>query len=492
MATSVSPGKHAAELKKISLLPFVAVLYAYCAGGPFAFEAMVSTAGPGMALLFILIVPWLFSVPISLATAEMATAMPVEGGFYRWTRAAFGDFWGFQCGWWNWTGTFFMWASYGAVLADYVAQIAPVESKLLHWSMAFAFLLLVAALNILGIRVVGNLTLVLLALQMAPVVIFTWLGVTHAQFNPFHPWIPPDRPWREVYGTGLALALWIYSGYEQVSTVIEEVEDPVRNFPRGLAIVVPLAALSFFLPVAAGLAALGNWQEWQTAYLVTAARLVGGHGLEVAMFTAAVLCTFVLLDSTVLSVSRVPFTMAEDGYLHSSLAKLHPRFKTPVLAILISTLACAALATRSVTELIAIYAWMRSATSVLTLLSLWQLRKIAPNLERSFVVPGDCSCGRAHLAICLGAFQQRSVSSAVGLGMPDVGTCRLPGWQMVAPFGLAVRPPSQLPRRRQSRSGRIFRATWRFCFVPGYDQAVSSRCSKVTQDVTASDKIWQA
>jgi len=80
------------KLKKISLVPFVAVLYAYCAGGPFDYEAMVSTSGPGMTLLFILIVPWLFSVPMALASAEMATAMPVEGGFYRWTRAAFGDF----------------------------------------------------------------------------------------------------------------------------------------------------------------------------------------------------------------------------------------------------------------------------------------------------------------------------------------------------------------------------------------------------------------
>src|SRR2546421_7913321 len=97
MASSPSqtlPGTQArrtGKLKKISLIPFVAVLYAYCAGGPFDYEAMVSTSGPGMALLFILIVPWLFSVPMALASAEMATAMPVEGGFYRWTRAAFGD-----------------------------------------------------------------------------------------------------------------------------------------------------------------------------------------------------------------------------------------------------------------------------------------------------------------------------------------------------------------------------------------------------------------
>ncbi len=401
MASSPSqtlPGTQArrtGKLKKISLIPFVAVLYAYCAGGPFDYEAMVSTSGPGMALLFILIVPWLFSVPMAQASAEMATEMPVEGGFYRWTRAAFGDFWGFQCGWWNWTGTFFMWASYGVVLADYVAQVTPVHSRLVHWAIAVIFLVLVAGLNILGIRLVGKLTLVLLLLQMLPVAAFIFLGFSHAHFNPFHPWMPPGRPWREVYGVGLALALWIYSGYEQLSTVIEEVEKPTRNFPRGLAIVVPLAAVIYFLPMAAGLAALGNWQEWQTAYLVTAGRMLGGSSMGLAMFAGAALCAFVLLDATVLSVSRVPFTMAEDGYLHSALARLHPRFGTPVLAIVISTVFCSLLALGSVTQLIAIYAWMRSATSVLTLLSLWRLRRVAPETKRSFVVPG----GKAGLAV---------------------------------------------------------------------------------------------
>ncbi|MBS1852686.1 MAG: APC family permease [Acidobacteria bacterium] len=388
MATPDAVSKHSGSLKKISLLPFVAVLYAYCAGGPFGFEAMVSTSGPGMALLFILLVPWLFSVPVALATAEMATAMPVEGGFYRWTRAAFGDFWGFQSGWWNWTGTFFMWASYGTVLADYVSQVWPIRNPFLHWAIAFAFLLLVALLNVLGIRLVGHVTLWMVALQMVPVAIFCYLALNQARFSPFQPWMPPARPWREVYGVGLALGLWIYSGYEQLSTVIEEVEEPRRNFPRGLALVAPLAILSFFVPVAAGLAALGNWQAWETGYMVTAARLIGGHALEGAMLAAAVLCTFVLLDSTVLSVSRVPFAMAEDGYLHGALAKLHPRFGTPVLAILLSTAFCGVLAGLSVTQLIAIYAWMRAATSVLTLLSVWQLRRTHPELPRGFRVPG--------------------------------------------------------------------------------------------------------
>src|SRR5207248_2308667 len=141
-AIAVSVPRHR-EMQRISLAPFVAVLYAYCAGGPFGFEAMVSTSGPGMALLFILVIPLLFSVPMALATAEMSSAMPVEGGFYRWTRAAFGDFWGFQCGWWNWTGTFLITGAYGVQLADTVARVLPVHNRFQHWVIAFAFIVLV-------------------------------------------------------------------------------------------------------------------------------------------------------------------------------------------------------------------------------------------------------------------------------------------------------------------------------------------------------------
>src|SRR6266849_1751662 len=144
------------NLRRIGLVPFVAVLFAYCAGGPFSLESMISTSGPGLGLMFLLVVPFLFAVPIALATAEMTTLMPVEGGFYRWSLAALGDFWGFQCGWWNWTGTFLMSAAYAVVLADYTAQLLPASAGgWRHWLVALFFLVLVAALNVRGIRVVG-------------------------------------------------------------------------------------------------------------------------------------------------------------------------------------------------------------------------------------------------------------------------------------------------------------------------------------------------
>jgi len=376
------------NLKRIGLFPFAAVLFAYCTGGPFGFESMVSSSGAGLALVLLLVVPLMFSVPISLATAEMTTIMPVEGGFYRWSRAALGDFWGFQSGWWNWTGTFLMSASYGVAMADYFEAWIPMHSRFEHWLVAFLFLALVAGINMLGIRLVGNLTLVLLLISFVPVIAFIVLGFHQAHFNPFHPFLPVGRPWREAYGVGLALAIWSYAGYEQLSTVIEEVERPARNFPLGLAIVIPLTIATYVLSMAAGLAALGNWQSWETGYMVTAARLVGGAGLGTAMFVASAIANFILLESTILSVTRVPLTMAEDGYLHHGLAKVSPRFGTPLRSIALSAVCCAALAMFSVTQLIAVYAWSRMATSFLTLLSFWVLRRKYADMPRTFRAPG--------------------------------------------------------------------------------------------------------
>ena len=82
-------------VRKASLFYFVFVMYSYTTGGPFGLEEQVTTSGPGMTLLYHLILPFFWCIPVSLASAELTTAMPVEGGFYRWTRASFGDLLGF-------------------------------------------------------------------------------------------------------------------------------------------------------------------------------------------------------------------------------------------------------------------------------------------------------------------------------------------------------------------------------------------------------------
>jgi amino acid transporter len=145
---------------------------------------------------------------------------------------------------------------------------------------------------------------------------------------------------------------------------------------------------TYFVPTACALAALGNWQEWHTRYFSDAAQLIGGPWLGVAMTLAAAITFVSILNSTVLSSTRMPFAMAEDGYLSPFRTNLHPKFGTPWVAILISAAIYSLLAWHSLTQLISVYIWLRIATSVLTVLSAWQLRRKRPELKRAFRIPG--------------------------------------------------------------------------------------------------------
>jgi amino acid transporter len=139
---------------------------------------------------------------------------------------------------------------------------------------------------------------------------------------------------------------------------------------------------------------LANWSEWKTGYFVEAARQLGGPALGMAMLAASTLAVASLSNSTILSTTRLPFAMAQDGLLPRWLARLHPRYATPARAIALSTVVYSALAVTNVVDLVAIYIWTRIATSLLTLLSAWRLRFLMPDAPRTFRIPG----GRAGLA----------------------------------------------------------------------------------------------
>jgi len=375
-------------IRKAGLFYFVWVMFSYCTGGPFGLEDMLTTSGPGLTLIYLLVIPLFWSIPVSLVSAELTTAMPVEGGFYRWVRAGFGDLWGFLAGWWNWCASFLLGAAYAVQFSDYLGFYLPWLTGWRHYAISLLVVALITWINIRGIDAVGKFATALEIFILMPVVVLVVMGLAKWRHNPFVPVVPPHQPFFNVFGVGLALGLWLYSGYEQCSTVAEEVENPRRTFPLALAIVVPLSIAVYFLPTLASLAALGNWHDWHTRYFSDAAQLIGGPWLGSWMTLAAMVTNLSLLNATVLTSTRMPFTMAEDGYLPSALTAKHPRFATPWIAILVSGVIYGLLAIHSLTQLITIYNWLRVATTILTVLAAWQLRRKMPDLPRSFVVPG--------------------------------------------------------------------------------------------------------
>ncbi len=228
-------------IRKASLFYFVFVMFSYTTGGPFGLEAMVTTSGPGLSLLYLLIIPFFLSIPVSLVTAELTTAMPVEGGFYRWSRAAFGDFWGFLAGWWNWSASFLLGGSYAVLFTDYLTFYFPGITGWRHWVVSFGLIAFITWVNILGIQMVGKAATVFEMFIFIPVIAMIVVGLAHWHHNPFVPLVPPNQPFSKVFGVGLALVIWGYSGYEQLSSVAEDVENPQRSYPRALALVIPLS-----------------------------------------------------------------------------------------------------------------------------------------------------------------------------------------------------------------------------------------------------------
>jgi amino acid transporter len=393
----VSQSKSSA-VKKAGLLYFVFVMFAYTTGGPFGMEEMVTTSGPGVTLIYLLVLPFFWCIPVSLVAAELTTAIPVEGGFYRWVRAAFGNFWGFLAGWWNWTASWLLGASYAVLFTDYLAIYFPALVGWKHYLISVALIALLAYVNIRGIQMVGVVATVLEFCVLIPVLLLCVAAAAKWHFNPFHPLIPPHVPIFQVFGVGLALGLWLYSGYEQCSSVAEEIENPQRSYPRALAIVVPLSVATYFLPAFLSLAALGNWREWNTAYLPTAGKMVGGDWLAFVLTIAAMLGNIALLNATVLTGTRMPSSMSEDGHLPPVFAAKHPKFGTPWIAILISSAIYALLSFHTMAQLLTVYVWLRILVTMLTVLAVWRLRQLKPQLNRPFRIPGKTT-GLAYVVI---------------------------------------------------------------------------------------------
>ena len=394
--TKVSQTK--ATAKKAGLFYFVFVMFAYTTGGPFGMEEMVTTSGPGLTLLYLLVLPFFWCIPVSLVAAELTTTIPVEGGFYRWVRASFGDFWGFLAGWWNWSASWLLGGSYAVLFSDYLANYFPFLAGWKHYAVSVALISVLAYVNIRGIQMVGAVATVLEISVLIPVLLLCVIGAARWRYNPFHPFVPPHVPPFQVFGVGLALGLWLYSGYEQCSSVAEEIENPQWSYPRALAIVVPLSVATYFLPALFSLAALGNWQEWNTAYLSTAAKLIGGGWLGFLMTAAAMLGNVSLLNATVLTSTRMPSSMAEDGYLPPVFAAKHKKFGTPWIAILISSAIYALLAFHTLAQLLTVYVWLRILVTVLTVLAARRLRKARPEMKRPFRIPWG-GAGLAYVVI---------------------------------------------------------------------------------------------
>jgi amino acid transporter len=374
--------------RELGLLSLAAIVFFNVSGGPYGVEDAVASFGPGLALLLLAITPLVWSLPVSLAMAELAAAMPDEGGYVTWVRRAFGPFWSFQVGWWSWIDSFVDVAVYPALFVEYLKFWYPALGPLERWLLAVAFIVALTALNVLGVRPTGRVAVALSVLTLLPIAALVAVGLATAGQAPWRPLAAEGQTVATV-GLGLAVVMWNYSGWDTPSTCLGETRAPEHAFRRALFLALPVIAAAYVLPVGAVLATgATDWTTWDTGALPALAAAVGGPWLGHAVAAGAVVSAAGLFLTLLLTNSRLPYVLARDGLMPAGVAAVHPRFGTPWVAVVVSAVLYAVFATFSFKELIVLNVWLYSLALLVELAAFVWLRVCAPEMARPWRVPG--------------------------------------------------------------------------------------------------------
>jgi amino acid transporter len=246
-------------------------------------------------------------------------------------------------------------------------------------------------LNVRGTRLVGAASGVFMAVLVLPFLALAVAGFWRLATDP-RPIVGSFLPEGVGLGAGLAgglgIVLWNYLGWDQLSTVAEEVEEPQRAYPMAMLVGVPLVTLVYLLPVLPSLAFFPDTSLWEDGSWPQIAQAVAGPGLALVVALAALVSPAALFTASLLGSSRIPFVLAADRFLPRSLVAVHPRFGTPHRAILVCAACYALLAWRDFTTLVTVNVVLYAAALSMEAVSLAVLRRKEPTLVRPFRVPG--------------------------------------------------------------------------------------------------------
>lgn len=395
--------------QRLTFLPLLGIIFFSTSGGPFGMED-IAAAGPGLALVLLVIMPLVWSLPLALVAAELGAMLPLEGGYYRWTSLALGRFWGFQMGWWNWLCSFIDMALYPVLFGTALKFFVPDLTIWQQRSISFAVVLSSLAVNLLGVKSVGRSALAALVVVNLPFALLAVLGLPNVAVSN---WFPSSlslpagglRPMSESIGLALSVALWSYSGWECVSTFAGEVERPSRTVPLANLAALPLVALLYLLPLGVALGG-SDWTTWhsESHTISQIASGIVGPWLGACVSLAIMASSWSQYNSLLLSYSRLPWAMAEDGLLPGWINHLHPERQAPERSLILCSAIYALFTFVGFRELVILDALVTVITALLLFITLAVLRRTKPDLPRPFALPGGrpglCLAGTS-LAACM-------------------------------------------------------------------------------------------
>ncbi len=412
------------RVAKLTLWPLVAATFFMVSGGTYGTEEIIHGAGYGHGILILLFLPVLWCLPTAFMIGELSSALPQEGGYYAWVRRGLGNFWGFQEAWLSLAASIFDMAIYPTLFVFYLKQMSPWFGLGNHGIYAGLFVVATCAiLNLAGIRVVGITSLWLFFLLSAPfAVIVVMAPLKIGALTEAH--AAPAATGLGLLG-GVLVAMWNYMGWDNASTIAQEVERPQKTYPRAMMAAVVLVALTYVLPFTAVYLAgvpsstFGEDGSWATVAGALGGRIVGFEWLRFLIVLGGMMSAFGMFNALVLSYSRLPLAMARDGMLPKFFGKRSSKTRAPWVAIIVCATCWALCLGLGFKRLVTLDIMLYGISLMLEFVTLVALRIREPELKRGFRVPGGLtgaiSCGIFPLLLLSLAMVESNHETVLGL-----------------------------------------------------------------------------
>jgi amino acid transporter len=380
--------------RKITLPQLVAATYLMVAGGPYGLEEIVGRAGFSGAMMILLLTPLLWSVPTALMVSELSSALPESGGYYAWVKRALGPFWGFQEAWLSLVASIFDMAIYPTLFTLYLARLIPALGEGFAPTVVGGLVLAVCtAVNVRGARAVGMSSVVFSLALLSPFAIV----IVGASLLPTVAAKDANAGDLDLLG-GILIAMWNYMGWDNASTLAGEVDQPQRTYPLAMITALALVALTYLLPIMA-VSRIGIARsEWTTGSWAGVAGVVAGKWLEIGMIVGGMLSALGMLNALIMSYTRIPAVLAQDGYLPAILARRNPRTGAPTVSILVCAVGWGLALNLGFQRLLQIDLLLYGLSLILEFIALFALRLREPGLHRPYRVPGGLA-GAAMLGV---------------------------------------------------------------------------------------------
>ncbi|MBM3304045.1 MAG: amino acid permease [Candidatus Aenigmarchaeota archaeon] len=324
--------------RDLGFLDLTAIVIGSIVGADIYVASSLSAGLLGPLSMFAWVVAGLFAMVIALVFAYCSYYVPKVGGPFAFVSKAFDDFWGFLTGWSLWIAEVLALAIFAIMFVNYLQYFIPLSFPM-QVLIKFLFMFGLTAVNVVGVKAAGRLNEALTLLKLLPLVLIIVAGLGIFILNPAVPaanYTPLAPLGFGGFGAAIVLIFWAFVGFEMGTLPASEVRNPKKTIPK--AIITGMLIITLFYLVTNFV--IYGTVEWaalaatSTPLVLSATALLGAAG-AVIISIGALVSVSGSDEANVLGTARLSYAMAIDGLFPKIFAKVHPKYGTPYMALLI-------------------------------------------------------------------------------------------------------------------------------------------------------------